>query len=93
MFQEIQTPTISTPVQVERLSPDRQYIDRVISHLNRVRKQQRLGVRAVAARAGLRGIVISRAERRRFIPDSKSFKAWAGALGLSWEQVWRHTSP
>jgi hypothetical protein len=91
MFQENQNPRSPTSSQGERLSPDRQYIDRVISHLNRVRKQQKLGVRAVAARAGICGTVISRAERRRFIPDSKSFKAWAGALGLSWEQVWKHT--
>lgn len=93
MFQEAQRPCIPATPQIVRLSPDREYIDRVISYLSGVRKQQRLGVREVAARAGIRETIIIRAEHRRAIPDSKAFKAWAGALGLSWEQVWKLTFP
>lgn len=72
---------------------DQGYLLRVISYLKRARKSQGLTLKEVTRRAGIRKGLISRAEREGFVPKTSEFKAWATALGLSWERVWSHTLP
>lgn len=69
------------------------YILRVISYLKRVRKNQGLSLKEVTRRAGVRKGLINRAEREGFIPRTSEFRAWAEALGLSWERVWSQALP
>lgn len=72
---------------------DRCYLQQVINHLAAVRREKRLGLRELARRAGLKMTTVSRAEREGMVPATRDFRAWAQALGLSWEQVWTFSLP
>jgi ribosome-binding protein aMBF1 (putative translation factor) len=72
---------------------DHGYILRVIAYLKRERINQGLSLKTLTTRAGIRKGLINRAEREGFIPKTSEFKAWATALGLSWERVWSLTFP
>jgi limonene-1,2-epoxide hydrolase len=76
-----------------RTYADSFYIQRVISYLKSVRKARKLSQQELARRSGLRVSVIRRAEREGRVPKTREFKAWAKALGLSWEQVWSACLP
>ncbi|RYG93452.1 MAG: XRE family transcriptional regulator [Alphaproteobacteria bacterium] len=72
---------------------DRCYLQQVINHLASTRRQKRLGLREVARRSGLKLKTLSRAEKEGIVPASREFRAWAEALGFSWEQVWTFSLP
>lgn len=77
----------------QRSYADHLYIMRVILYLERLRKSRKMSRRDLARRSGLSMNLIRRAEKGVSIPKSKDFKAWAEALGLSWEQVWSECLP
>jgi ribosome-binding protein aMBF1 (putative translation factor) len=77
----------------QRSYADHWYIMRVILYLERMRKARKMSRRDLARRSGLSMSLIRRAEQGVSIPKSKDFKAWAEALGLSWEQVWSECLP
>ncbi len=72
---------------------DSHYLLRVIGHLKRKRIEQGLSLHALALRARIKRSVIVHAEQRGNVLNSRDFKAWAAALGLSWDQVWSDCFP
>ncbi|HEX7262068.1 MAG TPA: helix-turn-helix domain-containing protein [Luteolibacter sp.] len=65
----------------------------VIDHLKRARVEKRLSLEEVARRAQVKRHVISMAEQQGNSLNSRDFKAWTSALGLSWNQVWSDCFP
>lgn len=63
---------------------DAEYLLRIIRYLTRKRTELGMSVQEVARRAKVKRSVIHHAEQDCRIPDCKEFKAWAGALGCSW---------
>jgi ribosome-binding protein aMBF1 (putative translation factor) len=72
---------------------DTNYLRRVIAHLESARKERGMSLGELTQLAGLRRGVISRAERHGVVPTTLEFKAWARALEISWEDVWRASFP
>lgn len=67
---------------------DSTYLNCVISHLKWVRGDRGVTLQTVARKARVKIGVIRRAEKEGVVPASHDFKAWAAALGFSWEQIW-----
>lgn len=72
---------------------DRVYVQHLIRHLRDTRKEQGIGIAKVAKRAGLKRGIIERAEMGCFVPTTRDFKAWSGALGMRWCDVWSAVMP
>ncbi|MES2661427.1 MAG: helix-turn-helix transcriptional regulator [Verrucomicrobiota bacterium] len=69
------------------------YLRKMISSLELARKGRRIGLRELTLKSGLKRGTISRAERQGRIPPCREFKAWVGALDLSWDQLWTCNFP
>lgn len=72
---------------------DHDYLRNMVGCLAETRRERRIGIREVARRSRLKEDTISKAEKGAIIPRSHEFRAWADALGLSWEQVWTLSLP
>ena len=72
---------------------DCHYLLQVIGHLKQQRIEQGVSLHALALRARIKRSEIVHAEQRGNVLNSRDFKAWAAALGLSWDQVWSDCFP
>lgn len=72
---------------------DNHYLNCVIRFLAQARADKHLNHHEVAKRATIRRSVIIRAERDGVIPRTAEFKAWASALGYTWENLWTLNLP
>lgn len=80
--------------QVENSLPwygDRQCLIRVIQYLARRRQRMGVSLASVARKAKVRPSLIEVAEARFVVPNSRQFKAWSEALGVSWDEVWNRS--
>lgn len=69
------------------------YLDHVILYLKQLRVKKGLSRSVTAQLGNLDPRVIERAEQEGVTPSVKTFKAWAAALGLSWEDLWSQSLP
>ncbi len=75
------------------LSPSSAFSDstclrRVVARLVQLRNQQAMSRENIAKMARVKEEVIRRAEESGVTPTSRIFKAWAAALGTSWDELW-----
>lgn len=72
---------------------DVEYLLTIIRFLSRMRAAQGVSLQEVARRAKVKRNVIHAAEQDFRIPKCEEFKAWAAALGYTWEQIWTECCP
>jgi len=90
VFHNSSLPRLRGPV---RPFADVHYLLRMIDYLKRARLEQGLSLVALARRARIKLRLIRLAEQDGFVVNSRDFKAWCSALGLSWNQVWSDCFP
>jgi ribosome-binding protein aMBF1 (putative translation factor) len=72
---------------------DGEYLVTIIRFLARMRAAKGVSLQEVARRAKVKPNVIHDAEQDFTIPKCEEFKAWAAALGYTWEQIWTECCP
>lgn len=72
---------------------DGAYLNAVVGYLKKSRIQQSVELSQLATSRHLNPSLLEHAERGNLIPNVRQLKAWAKALGLSWEQLWTEALP
>ncbi len=84
---------LSDPGSPQSAFSDVYYLGKILEFLLGIRLENGWTIEEVAHKAKLKHTLISQAEHKETLPNSREFRKWSGALGLEWEETWSAVLP